>query len=82
MYIKAYSEPMAFSGIFRTVDIFSQFQIPVDTRRRFNVYKTSYRPLLDVETTLYVYWNTTQEQFMNILNLNWTDSDYLELWLI
>ena len=24
-YIKAYSEPMAYSGIFRTVDIFSQF---------------------------------------------------------
>ena len=26
MYIKAYSEPMAYSGIFRTADIFSQFQ--------------------------------------------------------
>ena len=26
MYIKAYSEPMAYSGIFRTVNIFSQFQ--------------------------------------------------------
>ena len=26
MYIMAYSEPMASSGIFRTVDIFSQFQ--------------------------------------------------------
>ena len=26
MYIKAYSEYMAYSGIFRTVDIFSQFQ--------------------------------------------------------
>ena len=26
MYIKAYSEPMAYSGIFRTIDIFSQFQ--------------------------------------------------------
>ena len=27
MYIKAYSEPMAYWGIFRTADIFSQFQI-------------------------------------------------------
>ena len=26
MNIKAYSEPMAYSGIFRTIDIFSQFQ--------------------------------------------------------
>ena len=26
MYIKAYSEYMAYSGIFRMVDIFSQFQ--------------------------------------------------------
>ena len=26
MYIKAYSEPMAYSGIFRIADIFSQFQ--------------------------------------------------------
>ena len=26
MYIKAYSEPMAYSGIFRTIYIFSQFQ--------------------------------------------------------
>ena len=26
MYIKAYSEPMAYSGIFKTIDIFSQFQ--------------------------------------------------------
>ena len=26
MYIKAYSEYMAYSGIFRTVDIFSHFQ--------------------------------------------------------
>ena len=26
MYIKAYSETTAYSGIFRTVDIFSQFQ--------------------------------------------------------
>ena len=26
MYIKAYSENVAHSGIFRTVDIFSQFQ--------------------------------------------------------
>ena len=32
---------------------------PVDTRRRFNVYTTSptsYRRLIDVETTSYVYW--------------------------
>ena len=27
MYIIAYSEPTAYSGIFRTVDIFSQFQV-------------------------------------------------------
>ena len=26
IYIKAYSEPMAYSAIFRTVDIFRQFQ--------------------------------------------------------
>ena len=26
MYIKAYSEPMVYSGIFRTILIFSQFQ--------------------------------------------------------
>ena len=26
MYIKAYSEPMAYSGIFKTADRFSQFQ--------------------------------------------------------
>ena len=26
MYIKTYSEPIAFSGIFRTIDTFSQFQ--------------------------------------------------------
>ena len=26
MNIKAYSEPMAYSGIFGTIDIFSQFQ--------------------------------------------------------
>ena len=26
MYIKAYSEYMAYSGIFKTVDTFSQFQ--------------------------------------------------------
>ena len=26
MYIKAYSKPMAYSGIFRTVDILSHFQ--------------------------------------------------------
>ena len=26
MYIKAYSEPMTYSDIFRTIDIFSQFQ--------------------------------------------------------
>ena len=31
---------------------------PVDTRRRFNVYKTSIRRrgLIDVETTLFVFW--------------------------
>ena len=42
IYIKAYSEPMAYSGIFRTVLAVS---------------------------------DTTQEQFMHILNLNLTDSD-------
>ena len=26
-YIKAYSEPIAYSAIFRTADIFSQFEI-------------------------------------------------------
>ena len=26
MYMKAYSEPMAYSAIFRTADIFRQFQ--------------------------------------------------------
>ena len=26
MYIKSYSEPVVYSGIFRTIDIFSQFQ--------------------------------------------------------
>ena len=29
---------------------------PVDTRRRFNVYTTSYRHRIDVETTSCVYW--------------------------
>ena len=29
--------------------------IPVDTQRRFNVYKTSYRRLIDVETKSCVY---------------------------
>ena len=28
----------------------------VDTRRHFNVYTTSHRRLIDVETTLCVYW--------------------------
>ena len=32
--------------------------MPVDTQRRFNVYKTtSYRRLIDVETTSCVYWD-------------------------
>ena len=31
--------------------------IPVEKRRRFNVYKTSYRRLIDVETTSCVYWD-------------------------
>ena len=37
----------------------SQYHFPVDTRRRFNVYKTSptsYRRLINVETTSCVYW--------------------------
>ena len=32
--------------------------MPADTQRRFNVYKTtSYRRLIDVETTSCVYWD-------------------------
>ena len=30
--------------------------IPVDTRSRFNVYKTSIRRRIDIETTSCVYW--------------------------
>ena len=39
-------------------DVFSSS--PVDIRRRFNVYKssTSYRRLIDIETTSCVYWVT------------------------
>ena len=29
---------------------------PIDTRRRFNVYKTSIQRLIDVETTSCAYW--------------------------
>ena len=36
--------------------ICSRVVYPVDTWRRFNVYKTSIRRLTDVETTLCVYW--------------------------
>ena len=39
--------------------VLSGYAFPVDTRRRFNVYKTSvtsYRCLIDVETVLCVYW--------------------------
>ena len=38
---------------------FSESIYPVDTQSRFSVYKmfyTSYRRLIDVETTSYVYW--------------------------
>ena len=36
MYIKVYSEPVAYSGIFRTVDIFSQFHTRYsDTQEQF-----------------------------------------------
>ena len=37
MYIKAYSEYMAYSGIYRTGDIFSQFQVhyPEITQEQF-----------------------------------------------
>ena len=31
--------------------------IPVDTRSRFNVYKTLYKRLIDVETKSCVYWD-------------------------
>ena len=31
-------------------------ELPVDTRRRFNVYTTSNRRRIDVETTSCVYW--------------------------
>ena len=36
---------------------------PVDTRRRFNVYTTSYRRLIDVETTSCVYWEGCKLDF-------------------
>ena len=39
--------------------IFSEHLFPIDTRRRFNVYKTSIRRrrrLIDVEMTSCVYW--------------------------
>ena len=36
--------------------VFRFRNFPVDTRRRFNVYKTLYSRLIDVETTPYVYW--------------------------
>ena len=42
-------------------DVQIEGQFLVDTRRRFNVYKTSptsYRRLVDVETTSFVYWVT------------------------
>ena len=32
--IKAYSEPIAYSGIFRTADIFSQFEILLKSNSR------------------------------------------------
>ena len=33
-YIKAYSEPIAYSAIFRTADIFSQFEILLKSNSR------------------------------------------------
>ena len=36
---------------------------PVNTRLRFNVYKTSYRRLTDVETTSCVYWDVGLAKF-------------------
>ena len=39
-------------------------QDPVDTRRRLNVYKTSYRRLIDVETTSCVYWGSVSPPFI------------------
>ena len=39
MYIKAYSEPMDYSAIFRTVDIFSPFR---HYSRAFNAYSEPY----------------------------------------
>ena len=44
MYIEAYSEPMAYSGIFRTIDIFSQFQARYSgiTQRAMYAYSEPY----------------------------------------
>ena len=44
------------------------YVIPVDTRRRFNVYKTSIRRRrrrIDVETTSCVYWDIAKLVFIN-----------------
>ena len=53
---------------------------PVDTRRRFNVYKTlstSYRRLIDFETTLCVYWfqlgHYSVRYFKSLLQLDFQD---------
>ena len=37
---------------------------PVDTQRRFNVCKTSYRRLVDVKTMSCVYWETVKSEFI------------------
>ena len=41
----------------------------VDTRRRFNVYKTSIRRLIDVETTSCVYWVMTIKKISNNIGI-------------
>ena len=48
MYFKAYSEPMAYSGIFRTVDIFSQFQTLLKSIHAYSEpYLSKLRPILN-----------------------------------
>ena len=46
--------------------------IPVDTRHRFNVYKTSYRHLVDVETTSCVYWDYIRIRYSSLLLMSRT----------
>ena len=60
----------------------SENVIPVVTRHRFNVYKTfyttppaSYRRLIDVETTSYVYWDISPPKTKVQLGENWREND-------